>query len=226
MWKYLCIVIGILYAVTAPASPAFAWGSQGYGTTSSKLCDFEDTQISVSLASAKTRYIYKHDMHALTQMHKAGRSVLGLAGGPVEISVRSRYRIKAKGDKVCVHLDHVDVVFQTKPEIHIASDFQPGSCAYREIIAHEQRHVKVLRVFMREYAPELQELVKKTVKTSRQSVIVSKNGIKSAKKQLKAPVISRIKTFQAQIYPVLQSRQAALDTSSEYRRIAEQCNAW
>lgn len=192
------------------------------------LCSSEDPKVTVRLKTAKTKYIKNYNAKTINQIHKnAGQgTILGLAGGPISIEMNGQYEIRTSNRKSCVQLSNVDVMFWAKPVIVIASNFPKGSCEYRAVLAHEQKHIRTTRKFIREFAPKLRREVHDIIDNSRDHMVVSTESLQYAQKQIQEPIIKRLIAYQNEIMPILQNRQNAIDTPEEYERVAAQCDNW
>jgi len=193
----------------------------------SKLCSNEAPKVTVKLATAPTKYIKTQNAQSLTAMHNTGRGVtLGLAGGPISITTQGQFQVTSQDEKACVELKTLEVLFWAKPQVMIASNFQKGSCEYREVLAHEQKHIRTLRRFVQKQAPELRKEVHKIVKSSRTQYKVKENKISSAQKEIEQQIFTRLTAFQNKIMPILQNQQTAIDSPEEYARVAAKCENW
>ncbi|MFK7838729.1 MAG: hypothetical protein AB8B83_00220 [Bdellovibrionales bacterium] len=192
------------------------------------LCSDEEPKVRVKLATSKTRYYKNYSARTINQIHNApsGGTILGLAGGPLVIETRGQFSIRSQDNKACVQLKDVEVLFWAKPVVVIASNFKKGTCEYREVFAHEQKHIRTTRKFIREFAPKLRKEVKEIIKTSRLKIVTRSDNIDDAQAELGDPILARIKQFENSIMPILRSRQMAIDTPEEYARVNAQCDNW
>jgi len=218
----------IIMLTMLPVNSAYAQRdrvSRGGGAT---LCSDEEPKVIVKLATSPTKYYKNYDARSINAIHnaKGGGTILGLAGGPLEIETRGQFSIRTLNGKACVQIKNIEVMLWTKPAIIIASNFKKGTCEYREVFAHEQRHIRTTRKFVREYAPKLRSEVKEIIRTSRHHIIARQDRIEDAQEELQKPILGRISQFQNKIMPVLQSRQAAIDTPEEYKKVSDKCEDW
>ena len=196
-------------------------------SAASNLCSDESPQIIVKLATAPTKYIKTRNAYDLTSMHNTGGGVtLGLAGGPISITVRGQFQSTSLKNNACVELKKLEVLFWAKPEVHIANNFKKGSCEYREVLGHEQKHIRTLRQFVKQQAPKLKREVRKIVKSTRTQYKVKDTQASTAQKKIEKQIFKRLEAYQNRIMPVLQARQKAIDTPEEYRRVAARCDNW
>jgi len=199
------------------------------GGAISNLCPEDDPKVVVKLATSKTKYYKNFDARTINSIHNApgGGTILGLAGGPLEIATRGVFSIlgDTKG-KACVKIKNLEVLLWAKPVVVIASNFPKGSCEYKQVFAHEQQHIRITRRFIKEYAPKLREEVKDIISTSRHQILTRQDNIEEAQVELQDPILSRINQYFNSVMPVLQSRQAAIDTPEEYAKVAAKCDNW
>lgn len=234
---FLCVVL--LFA--ALPHPADAQTRRSIATVKSEnsakpsaqntqeFCKSTRTQSTVKLATAKTKIIRNQNANSLTALHGAahGASVtLGLAGGPIEITMKGRFTVRTKGSASCVNLEQLDVLLWTKPVLFIASNFNKGSCEYREVLKHEQKHIRTLRDFVKKSAPELKREVKNILRTEETTIAVETGGEDNAQQQIETAFFRRLEAFQTQMIAALNTRQAKIDSPEEYARVHAQCRNW
>lgn len=221
-------ITAIIFASVIPSDAQSQRDRTGGRGTGAVLCSTEEPKVSVKLKTAKTKYYKNYSARTINEIHNndGGGTILGLAGGPIEIAMRGQYEIRSLNNKSCVQLAKVEVVFWAKPVVVIASNFEKGSCEYREVLAHEQKHIRTTRKFIREYAPKLRKEVNKIIDTSRKHVVVSSGKIDQGQQKIQDPITKRLFAYQNKIMPVLRSRQEAIDTPEEYARVASRCDNW
>lgn len=177
------------------------------------------------LAAKKNPYTVNNTLSykALTQMRPTNSSdvyVLGLTETEARVSVgldgmvlqdpNTGYECVAP--KIDIDLFYVPIV------IYVGREFKPGSCAYREILAHEMRH---LNTYL-DHLPKVEALVRGALTKRFQS------------KPLYAPLGQTSAMLQSEIdtgwMPFIQTelrrvelQQVAIDTAEEYTRLSGVC---
>ena len=132
-------------------------------------------------------------------------------GGPVLQDPVSGYECIAP--KVDITLNYSPVL------IYVGNEFVPGSCAYKEILAHEQRHLDA-------YMENLARV---------ERVVSQALGRRFEGKPLYAPSGTAMSALEHEIngtwFPFIRDefekgkvKQAAIDTPAEYARLAKTCN--
>lgn len=195
-----------------------------------RFCDMDKPSLTVKMAKKKTRYIRSESAADLTQMH-AGRNanyvVQGLGGGEMGYKLEMKYQTERKGKQACVGVKAIKVTFYGVPQIHIASNFKRGTCEYRAVLEHEQKHIRTMLKFMREYAPKLKRFSKRMVKSSQyQAGPMDESRVATALEKIKESYNQQLNNYLASIYPVLQNRQQAIDNPQEYARVQSKCKNW
>lgn len=132
-------------------------------------------------------------------------------GGPVLQDAASGYECIAP--KVDIKLNYSPVL------IYVGNEFVPGSCAYNEILAHEQRHLKAY----------MDNLVRVEL------AVRDALGRRFEGKPLYAPSGTAMSALEHEIngtwFPFIRdefekgkARQAEIDTPEEYARLGKACN--
>ena len=213
----LAVAAGILCMLAMPAD-----------AYSQLRCKASNPSLGVKTATTRTKYIRTKSAKDLTQMHGGqGSTVGGLGGGEIGFKVENQYEVTTQGNAACVKLKRVEVTFYAKPEIHIASNFNRGTCEYGAVMGHEKGHIRILRKFVREYSPKVK---KEVVKMSRQidPAIgpIPRSKVAAAQKKMQEQFMQKLEAYNGKIMPVLAKRQKAFDNPTEYKRVASKCRKW
>ena len=222
--KHRLILLTILTAVSLVSigvSESFAFGD----------CQFPDPpRTYVTMAKKKTYYIRGQSARNLTEMHYGRQSnfiVQGLAGGEIWYDIKTKYRTEQIKNKFCTGIDAVKITFYGVPQVYIASNFPRGTCEYRAILEHEQKHIRTMLKFMREQAPDFKRFAKNMTKHSRWHIgPVKKSDIESAKQDLYANYDKQLESYLIGKLQLLSARQKGIDNPVEYARVDAQCDNW
>lgn len=160
---------------------------------------------------------------ALTRMktgERAGRVVLGLTRTEARISIGLQAQIL--GDPVsgqeCI-APHVAVSLSYVPIIiYVGSEFQPGTCAYAEVLAHEMRHLKAYL----DHLPKVEASVRAALnKRFAGQPIYAPGGQGKALlgREIDGGWMPYIKKQMGEVEPL----QAAIDSPQEYARLSKVC---
>ncbi|GJL85953.1 MAG: hypothetical protein DHS20C02_17280 [Micavibrio sp.] len=196
----------------------------------SAACSDELTLVSVRSVIEPTEYVRNISVQDLTDIHgnlaQKEQRVLGLGGGRIGIEAKLQFGVTTRRGKACVSLQKIKAVFSAYPEMHIASNFRRGGCEYSAVFAHEQKHIRTLKKFHREYYPELRKELKKLARQIKVMGPMAPEEVGKVQKRVSARVSSLISSFTDEVTQVHEERQNKIDTQEEYERVADQCRKW
>jgi hypothetical protein len=131
-------------------------------------------------------------------------------GGPILQDVASGYECVAP--RIEVKLYYVPIV------VYVGREFAPGSCAHREILAHEMRHLKTYL----DHLPKVETTVRAALdRRFAGKPLYAPTGRASAllQSELNGGWMAFIKGQMEKVEPL----QAAIDTPQEYGRLGKVC---
>ncbi|MBX2833367.1 MAG: hypothetical protein KTR28_00180 [Micavibrio sp.] len=215
---HLIILLVGLASIGAFSTPAAA----------QRYCAFEKPKFTTRLAMTKTRYIRTKSSRELTDL--AGHinsQVGGLGGGEIGFKLDTKFEVREEGGRYCVGLTHAKVIFYGKPEVHIASNFKKGTCEYTAVLGHEQRHIRTMKQFISEKAPDFAHEVKRIARSTRYKIgPIAENQVENAQMDLQEDIIRQVEIYLNSIMPTLATRQAKHDTPKEYAKVFDKCKRW
>jgi len=160
------------------------------------------------------------DLTRLKGAVQRGSWVLGLTHTEARVSIKVGGRMltdQATGHecvapRIDVNLDYQPIV------IYVSREFPPGSCSYREVLAHEMRHLTTYQDFL----PKTENIVR------------ARLAARFAGKPLYAPIGQARSLLQREVdrswMPYIKREmekveilQAAIDTPQEYARLGKVC---
>jgi hypothetical protein len=159
----------------------------------------------------------------LTRMKRAGANggvVLGLtrAESRVAVSVEGTIIGDPETGTECLR-PLVNVSLSYEPiVIYVGREFEPGSCAYREILAHEMRHLKAYV----DYLPKVESRVLDRMAQrfdGRPVVAPRGQALHRVQQELDRTWMPFLKRQMA----TAKARQAAIDSPKEYARLGKVC---
>jgi hypothetical protein len=160
------------------------------------------------------------DLTRLKGSVRRGSWVLGLTHTEARVSIKVGGRMltdRASGYE-CV-APRIDVNLYYAPiVIYVSREFPPGSCSYREVLAHEMRHLQTYQDFL----PKAEAIVR------------ARLAARFASKPLYAPIGQARSLLQREVdrswMPYIKREmekvevlQAAIDTPQEYARLGKVC---
>ena len=178
----------------------------------------------VSIESHDSGYRVDNSLstRALTRIkrQRPGGYVLGLTRAESRVAISVEGAIVASPEtgeecllpRVGVHLSYPPIV------IYVGSEFVPGSCAYREILAHEMRH---LNAYV-DYLPKVENRVRETLGRrfdARPVYAAQGQSLRRVRQELDERWMPFIKGEMAKA----KALQLAIDSPGEYARLSKVC---
>ncbi len=151
----------------------------------------------------------RHGSHVLGLTHTDSRVAIRLAG---------RMLTDTAGGLECV-APRIEVTLHYEPiMIYIGREFVPGSCAYREILAHEMRHLELYR----EQMPKIEDKVRAAMaRRFGASPLYARAG--GAQAMLRRELDTGWMPFVRRELARIEALQAAIDSADEYARLGKVC---
>ncbi|EME71765.1 hypothetical protein H261_00912 [Paramagnetospirillum caucaseum] len=125
----------------------------------------------------------------------------------------------------CMGLARVEGVWKiTEIKVDIAREYPPGGCQYRVIRTHEDEHVAISRDAFRHWTPQAETVLHRVAARILPRITTASPDAVTAefKDQLTAAMKPTFEAFAAE----LKTRNAAIDTPGNYRRVNGQCPSW
>lgn len=153
--------------------------------------------------------------------------------GPLETTMglttarsHSQIDVRLRGMKVpggvCVRAD-VDVQLSYAPmTVYIARELEPGSCGYREVLAHEMRHVAVFRQYLDTSSTHLDAVLRARLPASQVFRFASMDD---AARHFKEDQEGWLASTAEQTLDAVADEQKQIDTPAEYQRLSRACAA-
>lgn len=181
---------------------------------------------SISVTSARQsgyRVDNSYSLHGLSRMKGSaapGTYVLGLTRTESQVTVRVEGRVlqdtasgyECVAPRLTVQLTYLPVI------IYVGREFAPGTCAYREILAHEMRHLDAYMDFL----PRAEKVVSSALaRRFEGKPLYALRG--QAHDLLQREVDSGWMPYIKREMAKVEVLQAAIDTPREYARLGKVC---
>lgn len=140
----------------------------------------------------------------------------------LRVSVRVGYEQRLPRG-VCMWYDTVEVQVELAPRVYVAKEFGRGAC-HKEILAHEQRHVRVDREIINRYVQSMGDLVRQIVNASGAAGPFPQSEIPARQDRMVALIRDGILSQKAELEAYIRKRQAEVDTLEEYERVSAICH--
>ncbi|WP_371325442.1 hypothetical protein VX159_07960 [Dechloromonas sp. ZY10] len=169
------------------------------------------------------RYSYRTLTSLAGERTRPNQTVLGLTRGKVvaRIALRAPRLVDPSGRWECLS-PQLQVSFGYAPlTVHVASEFPPGSCAYQEILAHEQKHVEAYR----QHAVAIeQELAATFAARFTADPQPWRGAAGQVGERLQKELDERWLPFIQRRLAAVEVAQAAVDAPEEYERVSQSCD--
>lgn len=173
----------------------------------------------------KTSYNTQYSYRALTQLAaslaRPDKRVLGLTRGnaSVTFSLQLPSVQDASGRWECSS-PQLTLTYGFSPmTVYVAREFPEGSCAYKEILEHEMRHVKAYQAHLASIEKEVQATLSQRFVTG--EVWRGPTGFYG--EQIKKEIDERWVPYVQRMLRRVEEAQAVIDTPEEYERVANAC---
>ncbi len=168
------------------------------------------------------RYSYRTLTNLGATLTHSSRQILGLTRGNaiVRFSFHAQSLVDRSGRWECFS-PQLTLTYGFSPmTVFVASEFPEGSCAYKEIYAHELRHVKV-------YQAHLQDIEKSLLETLNRRFATGgpwRGPVGRKEAELQQELDGRWVPYVEREIARADAAQALIDTPQEYERVANACN--
>lgn len=158
---------------------------------------------------------------ATTSGHDVKR-MLGLTrqGFDITIDTAKAMTVPRSDGGLCVGFTDGAIRMRLTTEIYLVRELPEGSCLYNEILNHEQRHANVGKRLFSDLGGHIEAALAGALKSRPFVPVASREVVaREALRMLQEIVAPYYKDFQS----TYRKRQAIIDTSGEYARVAAAC---
>ena len=150
---------------------------------------------------------------------------VGLTLTERQFSMRVTVRAKQIGNnRFCGQLSGVKAQLgYDKLRVYIARKYRPGSCQYRSILDHENRHVAVFRDTLIKYAPRIERRLKRVANSLGPIIAGSAD---QAAKVLQTKLQRELKPLFREMDREIDFQNAKLDSPQNYQKEQARCSEW
>jgi hypothetical protein len=184
--------------------------------------------VSIEIATVGPSVSQDGDIADLTRKMAAGPRRPGLerydhALGVTDTNIGTLAHVAPQGRQMpdgrwCVKLTHVDIAVTFGIEVHLAQELRRGSCPYRAVLEHEQKHVAVAQGLRQSLRDQIEVAVVNAIK---RPVLATSQAAAAA--QAKAAVDGLMRDTVAAWKLASDTYQMQIDTPQEYDRVHAIC---
>ena len=149
----------------------------------------------------------------------------GVMSGEIAVTHKMKFNTLVTDGKQCATLREVDVEISISPTVFIASDFQDQPCWFKQIFAHETKHVEVDRAIMKKYAGQMTDGLNLALMDPADYTTgwVDTTAIGDMKDNMQAGIDQAIEVMFNKMMADRRKRQQQVDSRDEYERISAAC---
>lgn len=191
----------------------------------------------ITVTASDTKVTYDHtksqneldnfDIDTVSPYAKNVQShVGGLMSGEVTVSQNMRLMQETfpSLNAGCLYLDKLTVKIHINPTIYIARNYPKTGCMYKEILIHEQKHIKVDRMIVNKYT----NLIIKGLDAAFKKIGYAQGPFTTAELQVAQEgtqklIQGMLKQYSDQMSEERQVLQQKVDSLAEYERVQAQC---
>lgn len=188
--------------------------------------DLPKPSVKIKRLDEKVSYNYGYSYKALNNLGatlaRPGQQVLGLTRGNATASFISKTPsyVDRSGRWECVS-PQITLTFGFTPvTIYVAREFPQGTCAYKEILDHEMRHLKTYQEHMAGIEKSLAETLTARFATDKPW----RGPAGQAAAQLQKELDERWLPYVQREIAKVETAQALIDTVEEYDRVSNACD--
>lgn len=200
-------------------------------------CPRSNPETEVKRITLKTKYYRGTSAWYLTAWagHWGKGVILGLhtgkdGQGPFWADYKANFEytpVRNNPNVMCVQVSKITLRFFIQPVVHIASEYPPESCEFKQILKHEKRHVSVTKQWQRDYTPLLRRELESIARKLPASAPVGEKLVPSAQESHLVIIRSHLDKYMEQkAIPDYIRRQNKVDDPLEYRLVPTRCENW
>lgn len=191
-----------------------------------------DPEIDIVPITSKVKYKHDKSTEDLSSMvtdtdspyaDDAITHTRGMMAGKIQVKSNITLESIDYDGLFCVYYDKIRVEISIDPTVYLSSELKKGSCLYKEVKKHENKHVMVDRRVVNKYA---QKVGKKLVEAVNEEMLVGplrEKHLTLARDHLQNRIKAKIDYISRQMYDERNRRQQIIDSLGEYQDVSDNC---
>ena len=191
-------------------------------------CQAPKTTLGFKPTVSKTKFNISESAFDLHKMHGGAQAglVTGLALSPLYYEFQGQFKITKQDNGYCLAMDKIRLYYRARPMVFVSSEFPRGSCEFKAVLRHENKHVRALKTTHGRTASAFKKHAINSLEQIRPVGPVSRAQIKSAQKKMQKQLAGLLDSYLKQANADLAREQNKIDSPSEYERVSGQCQNW
>ncbi len=185
-----------------------------------------DIELEIDIPEPRLHHNLSIAQLGLRMPHGPGARVLGLADVRLDFGWSVGFEWRPWDDGFCFWVRRTELTIRhPSPDIYIAREYRRGTCPYRTILGHEQRHIRISKELIDRYIPRLRwVLTSLRIPTGERPVFVA--SAEDAKPEISALMKELAEPLFQEMAKALREAQAKIDSPASYRRLRKACRNW
>ena len=203
----------------------------GAGSAAQAQCERTEPQIRIVTTNAPVRYRNDQSRAQINAIASGTNATvgahalaIGITSAEFRLGIDMEYRIGRIGSEFCVIPIAITIeVGYPIMEVSIDNRYRPGTCPYRVILAHENRHVQINHSMLQTHLGNFRAFVNNAVRsrfplrtaTSEMAVRLAFDHVQAGARRAQERMVRE-----------RNQQHARLDSAESYRRANAQCSDW
>ena len=155
-----------------------------------------------------------------------GTAMVAHLGAQIKLSQQTAYKIEMDGNSACVLQVETVVLFKLDTKIRSKNQYDPDSCEYKQVEAHEQRHILAAKEFMKQSVPMLKEYLI-TAMDGLTSFSTNRDDRVAAQLYLEQTMNNRLDEYERYMNSeFIRTQSVGLDSPEQMTQMFAQCPGW
>ena len=158
----------LVSALLMASGNAFAWSNSLATKQCRQQMNNNPPIIDITYNYGELRYDTTKTSAELEKIHDKSKPIYGQMHGLTQTSPKLLIETKINGqqinDKACFYPERVKISISYSPILYIMKDLKPGSCKFNLTLRHEQTHLDISHLALKEFAKKLKKQVPLIVK--------------------------------------------------------------
>lgn len=189
-------------------------------------CQTRDVEMRFKPAVSKVKFNTNQSVQDLTNLHsdnKARGAVTGLTSASIFYEYEALFKITQTDAGFCVAIDKMKMLYRAEPIVYISSELERGSCEFKAVLKHENKHVRALKRVHAQHAQAFKKDVENALERIQAKGPIPENGINAAKEKMQDDLDYFL---DEKLLPIVQAAAKAhnrIDSPSEYETVSTAC---
>ena len=187
--------------------------------------------IDITYNYGELRYDTTKTSAELEKIHDKNKPIFGHMHGLTQTSPKLLIETKINGqqleDKACFYPARVKISLSYTPVLYIMKDLKPGSCKFNLTLRHEQTHLDISHLALKEFAAQLKEqipLIIKDIGPIVKNLSDEDDSTQKAAREMNQSYNKQMEVLFELFKKTLEEENGKIDTAENYRFESSLCS--